>query len=408
MCVRNPNGTGWEGRINYDLSSLRKSKLIFNFHEITMPSIEDIYQLYGVCSALHIDPTKFTMVGKLEPLYIFLYGMPLYELMNTKENDSFLSIETWINEPKEWTSQMVMSMDWDLFCLAYYTFLCSNNDFHSNVWRALSSILKILKSEPMILSSVLLKCGRDSDSISSSDFWETIYDGVQVKIIAWLHENSCYTAYHSLEAVQSLLSSDRYQSLEHECCEYFDEIARERIAAACNNTYTVNELMSFDIETLFFYKDYFSLSASFKETKKHVLNSAFTHLHTKGNKVFAGGNALGADAVYEAALKYAQTDSDRNLISSKRNKISAPVAVAKEAQMQVNHEIERKRAKAERKNKARDLLTMILAVIFIVSVLSTVLFGLLALFGVFRTFSTTTFIVSICVMVPFLIIFAVA
>lgn len=136
--IRNPDGTAWEGRIAYKWSSLRKSKLMLDFGEDIMPPIEDIYQLYGVCPTLYISPTKFSDIENLDPVYRFLYGYSLEELMEIKEKESYSMPGTYINEPQEWTVLTVMSMDWDAFCLAYYTFLCSNNDFKSNAWEALS------------------------------------------------------------------------------------------------------------------------------------------------------------------------------------------------------------------------------------------------------------------------------
>ena len=114
----------------------------------------------------------------------------------------------------------------------------------------------------------------------------------------------------------------------------------------------------------------------------------------------AGENMLGADAVYEAALKFAQTDSDRELISNKRNKIASAVSVARADQ-------ERKQEKERRKDRARDILGKALDIVFLISVATTVLFGLLTLLGISKAFSKTAFLVSLCVMVPFLIIFTI-
>ena len=130
------------------------------------------------------------------------------------------------------------------------------------------------------------------------------------------------------------------------------------------------------------------------------MNTTFTLLYSRGDKVVAGENMLGADAVYEAALKFAQTDSDRELISNKRNKIASAVSVARADQ-------ERKQEKERRKDRARDILGKALDIVFLISVATTVLFGLLTLLGISKAFSKTAFLVSLCVMVPFLIIFTI-
>ena len=221
-----------------------------------------------------------------------------------------------------------------------------------------------------------------------------------MKILDWLHEKTCYTAFYSMVTVRSLFSAEKYKLLENECCEFLDRIARERIDDACKKTYTVRALIDFNIELLFFYKDYFESLCSSEKTKQYVMNTTFTLLYSRGDKVVAGENMLGADAVYEAALKFAQTDSDRELISNKRNKIASAVSVARADQ-------ERKQEKERRKDRARDILGKALDIVFLISVATTVLFGLLTLLGISKAFSKTAFLVSLCVMVPFLIIFTI-
>lgn len=406
--VRNPDGTAWEGRIAYDWSSVRESKLSLYFGETPMPSIEDIYVLYGVCPLLRISQNQLSNMGNLNIVYSFLYGHSLEKMMETQEKETYSMPGKYIYEPQEWTSEMVASMNWDLFCLAYYTFLCSKNDFESKAWEVLGFILNTLKNSPNILPSLLSKAGRPSDTASCSDFWKTVCDGLQSRTLDYLHENTCYTAFHTMTAVRSLFSIERYKDLEDECLEFLDEIAKERIDEACRKTYTVRELINLNIDLLFFYKDYFASSTTTSKTRQYVTNAVFTLLHTKGDKIASAGEMLGADAVYETALKYAQTDADRNLISNKRNKIAASVSVAKAEQEKVQREQEKKREKERRKDNATDIIVRILAIVFLISVATTVLFGLLTLLGVFGTFSKTVLIVSLCVMVPFLIIIAVA
>lgn len=405
--IRNPDGTAWEGRIAYRWSSVRDSKLSVNFGETPMPSVEDAYALYGVCPALHISPNQISNIGKLDPVYKFLYGHTLKELMEVQEEETYSMPGKYIYEPQEWTKQMVASMNWDSFCLAYYTFLCSKNNFESKAWEVLGFILNTLRSSPNILSSLLSKAGRQSDSVSCSDFWEIVCDGLQSRTLDYLHEKTCYTAFHTMTTVHPLFSNERYKLLESECMAFFDEIARARINEACQKTYTVRELLNLNIELLFFYKDYFEYSSVTSKTKQYVTNAVFTLLHTKGDKIATAGEMLGADAVYEAALKYAQTDVDRSLISNKRNKIASSVSVAKAEQEKVQREQEKKRETQRRKDKTTDKLAKVLAIVFLISVVTTVLFGLLMLFGVFKAFSKISLIVSLCIMVPFLIILAV-
>lgn len=403
--IRNPDGTAWEGRIAYKWSSVRESKLSVNLGENSVSSVEDAYALYGVCSALHISQSS--NFGKLDPVYNFIYGHTLEKLMEVQEEETYSLPGKYMYEPQEWTTQMVSSMNWDSFCLAYYTFLCSKNDFESKAWGVLGFILNTLKNSPIVLSSLLEKAGRPSDELSCSDFWETVCDGLQSRTLDYLHEKTCYTAFHAMTTVRPLFSSKRYKTLESECLEFLDEIAKARIDEACKKTYTVRELLNLNIDLLFFYKDYFALSSATKKLEQYVTNAVFTLLHTKGDKIAAAGEMLGADAVFETALKYAQTEAEKDLVLSKRNKIATAVSVAKAEQEKVKREQEKKREKERRKDKATDNIAKILAIVFLVSVVTTVLFGILTLLGVFEAFSKVAFIVSLCIMVPFLIILAV-
>lgn len=211
-----------------------------------------------------------------------------------------------------------------------------------------------------------------------------------------------------MTTVRPLFSNERYRDLESECLEFLDEIARARIDAACQKTYTVTELLNLNIDLLFFYKNYFESSSATSQTKHYVTKAVFTLLHTKGDKIAAAGEMLGADAVYESALKYAQTDAERTLISNKKNIIASSVLLAKSEREAVQREQERKREKERRKDKTTDNIAKFFAVVFLLSIVTTILFGLITLLGVFERFSKIAFVVSLCILVPFLIIISVS
>ncbi|MGI5905986.1 MAG: hypothetical protein ACOX85_06945, partial [Candidatus Pararuminococcus gallinarum] len=149
--IRNADGTAWEGRIAYRWSSVRESKLSLHYSEGSTPTVDDAYNLYGVCSALHIASANQSIAAQLDSVYRFLYGYTIKELMEVKEEESYSLPGKYFYESKEWTTQMVESMDWDLFCLAYYSFVCSTNDVESKAWGVLSFILNILKNSQDVL-----------------------------------------------------------------------------------------------------------------------------------------------------------------------------------------------------------------------------------------------------------------
>ena len=398
--IRDADGTARKINIAYKWSAVRKNNLELHYAEGSTTTVDDAYNLYGVCSALHIASPNPSITSQLDSVYKFLYGYTLNELMEVKETETYLLPGKYFYEPQEWSIQMVERMDWDLFCLSYYSFVCSTNDVESKAWSVLSFILNTLKTTPDLLHSLLSKSGKESDNVACSDFWETVCEGLQTRSLDYLSEKTCYTAFQSMIAVRSLFSIEKYKKFESECFEVLDKIARTRIDEACKETYTVNELLNFDIEFLFFYKDYFTQVAASKETKHYVMNAAFTLLHTIGDKVVMGENILQADAVYEIALNYAQSDADRNLIASKRNKISSSVAIAKAAQQKAKQEYEEK---CEKERRESEIFIRVFAVVFLSSVVATIIFGLLTLCGALLPFAKIALIVSLCIMVPFLI-----
>lgn len=399
---RKPDGTGWSGRIAYNWTGLRKHRLSFDFGEYEAPSIDTLYQQFGVCSALFISPSKTPVAKLLDPLYLFLYGHSIPELLEpaTPEASRWSSpISSWANEPQEWTPNMVKTMDWDLFCQVYYAFLSSNNDFYSGVWSSLNSILSILKSDPNLLFSLLLKNKRNTDL---TEFWETIYAGLQEKVIFILREESCYTAFHSLKPLKSILPADKYGALEKKCCQFLDVIARRRIDIACEEKYSAKELVDFDIELLFFYKDYFEIGTT-QETKQYVYNAMFSLLNTKGDIFLENNHIISADDIYAAALKYSQTPSQRDLIASKRSEIASAVSKAREERAR-EHAIsrlmyEKEEEKRKKKERLSDAVVKIMVIALLVCIPAIVIFGVLWLLGVARSVACIVFLVSFGVLV---------
>lgn len=405
MFIRNSDGTGWEGHISYKWSAIRENHLRLIPMGASMPSIEEVYQSYGVCPVLEV-PKQLFNTDNLDCIYRFLYGYSVEELMEERESDK-TRYKKYIHEPQEWTLQMVMSMDWKMFCLAYYAFLGANSDFESKTWNVLEYIFVTLKKTPAILTSLLEINNMDSDSESCLVFWETIYDGLQTKIFESLKEDTCYRAFLSMLNVRHIFSDERYEFLKNKCCKFFDEVAKKRIDNAQNKKYSVRELTNFNIELLFFYEDYFNSSDNNEKLKQYVINSVFNLLLAKADKVAIAENFLGADKIYETALQYAQSDSDRTLVQNKRNKITYSVSVAKLAQEETMREYEKKREEEleeiRRRNKTSDIVGNILLALFLSSIVFAILFGILALFGVFKPFAKIVFVVSLSILVLFLI-----
>jgi len=406
MFNRMDDGTGFYGSISWAWDRVIEDGLRFQLSDTDMPSIEEVYQLFGVCTALQVSPGKSSLFGTLEPLYEFLYGQPIETfLLNDRDKSPIMAYMS-ADKPQEWTQAMVESMDWELFCLSYYTFLYSKSDFCSQIWDALESILGILQENPALVTYLLTKNGRNSE-LAVLDFWETIYDGLYKKVIFQLDEKRCYKDFRCLKKVESILPEFVYQPLERECCAFFDEIARNRIDTAFyENSYTVRELVSFNIEELFFYEEYLSLSSSCAETKEYVLTTVYSFLVIIAYKMIRTDDLIGADDVFTAALKYAQTTSEKEAITEKRSEIAQGVNEARMAEARrqaiAGLEWKKEREKQERRDKATDVFVKILLAVFLISIPTTIVFGILTLVRVF-SFSKIVFLVSGCIMMLFII-----
>lgn len=399
---RNPDGTGWSGRISYNWLGLRKHDLSFELAENIIPEIDFLYQRFGVSSALFINPQKIPQVRFMESLYEFLYGCSLSELLEPDTSEDLqLTVprNKWKKGPKEWNPNNVETMDWDLFCATYYVFLCSNNDFYTQPWVSLSAILRILQSNSQILHDLLSKNGRSTDL---TEFWETIYDGLQEKVILNLEEATCYIAFHSLHQLKALFPEDKYKVLEQKCCEFVDVSARDRIASLNEKRYAAKELVDFDIETLFFYSEYFEVDAA-QATKEYVSSTMFSLLSTKGDIFLENNYIIEADDIYAAALKYAQTSSQRELITSKRDKIASAVNGARDerAREQAIAQLKREKEQEQRKRKeARsDAVARVMAILVLACIAAIVVFGALLLFGVAKELSRIVLLGSLGVIV---------
>ena len=388
---RNPDGTAWEGRLAYDWTEVRKSNLIIDINQSEIPSIEEAYRLYGVCSTLNINQTRFSGLNELENVYRFLYGYTLDQLVETIGEIPYSLPPEFAYAQQEWTSQMVATMDWDLFSLSYYAFLCSSNDFKSKAWVVLDFILNTLKANPDVLVSLLSKNGRSCDAVTCSEFWATISKGLALRIRKYLHEETCYTAFHSMIAVRPFLDDEEYKFFESECFPFLDNIAKARINEIYNKSYTIQELINLNTELLFFYNEYFEYFPEAIETKKYVTRATFTFLHKIGETVAAQEQIIGADAIYDAALKYAQTDDEKDLVLCKKRVISNLVSAIKNEQ-EILHK------KKEQKAKLKDKLEWCVAVIFLISLITTVVSGILVLFKVWKPTTTIVLITSFLIL----------
>lgn len=401
--IRRPDGTAWAGRIMYNFSAKREDDLKLKFEGSTIPSIDKLYQSYGVSSALEITPSRLPDLGNLSWVYRFLYGHTLSELMEVDKSKTVSYYESWINEPQKWTKPMVLSMDWDLFCLSYYTLLCTCNSFKSEPWKVLLNILQMMKHDPKILPAILLQWDRSYDTTVCTEFWETIYNGLYTKALSWLKEQTCYTAYEALSQIRSILPNDRYQELEGKSCAFWAGIAQNRIDEETTKTHTVKELVNFDGELVFFYKEYFALGSTDNSTKQYVLNATYTFLCAIGDKIFAAGDALGADSVYEAALKFSQNSEENNAIIRKRNNISSQVATAKSAMEKEQLRNEKQRQKERRKDRFAEVAARVILVAVAICVLLLVVFGIFALLGIFEALAKTVLKIALVVIVVFVI-----
>ena len=207
--------------------------------------------------------------------------------------------------------------------------------------------------------------------------------------------------------VEPFILEENYKNLKTECMELFDSLARKRIDEACRQTYTVREIVNLNIETLFFYNEYFKKFSSTGTTEQYVMSTFFEFLSYMGDEVASVCEMQDADAIYAKALKYAQNNEEIDSITNRREKISPLVAAEEEEQKKIQCEMERKQEKEAKKDDLMEKLVPVLGVSYLVGVVADLLFGILTFLNIFNPASKIIFIVSLCITVPFSIIFLV-
>ena len=148
------------------------------------------------------------------------------------------------------------------------------------------------------------------------------------------------------------------------------------------------------------------------ERREYIINKAFVMLVNKGDSVAQHNDVLGADAVYAAALKYADSEEAYSIVADKRARISGVCLMAKTEQETACSEArirwEKEKRKRRHKEKIQNIAAKALVAVFLVGVISTILFGTLFFIGVFLPVSKIVFAVSLPVTAAFLILVLVA
>lgn len=405
--TRNSDGTGFEGHISYNWSSFRKNSLELKLYNTDRVSFSDIYLRFGTCDALEIrnsDAISFQDAGRV---YRFLYGYTLEELMVKKDNDSNRPVPQWLIEPKTWIPQMVLKMDWEDFCFSFYAFLSSDTDFSSLLWETLGSIIFYLKNNPSSLQHLLMKSGKEYSEWAQGAFWDAIDKAIMIKERCLFKKDVCFTTYNTLKRAKPLLSEENYLKLERECYSFLETIARERIDDACGKKYTVQEIMDFDIERFFFYNELFSIPLAFEELKEYVRARVFSFFLGIGERVADAGDVLNAEAIYLRALEVSNTKDEKNMVLDKRRAIAVALNTERELQKKRILEVQAENKKKEQKEKVSDFITNASVILFISSIVFSVLFGLLSVLGLAKRFVKTGFFISLTVLIFFVLILTV-
>ncbi len=365
----------------------------FDYEARRFPLWQEAYDQYG--QGLCFGEKRKYEFENLDALYVFLYGQPIDAFFESTAD--FFNPNHKRVEPQTWTPESVTSMDWDLFCFSFVHYLCAKNNTFHGTWEALRSVLTILREDPELLARKLQEAGGDAHA--PERFWNTVEQALSERLRESLNEENCYRAICLLEGIKPFFSEETYQKLEAECCAFFDRSARNRIDAAVQNTYTAQQAKEFDIENLFFYEQFFSLPSANRETKRYVYAKAYGLLSFLADKIAEAEHFAAADAVYESALKYAATGEETARVTEKRGRISALVQREKAKQKKQNE-------KESKKRKRSDAAVAFLGILFFVSIIATVVFGILALTHTVH-FAGTAFFISLGVLLIYLIAFAV-
>lgn len=257
---RNEDGSCSYGSINLGRSN-DPSKYLIKFPEKIKQRQDDIIK--------NINFSQY----KRNDVYMFLYGHT--------ENDFTVTFNTRYRktpELKVWNSETICNVDINLFLVAFIVFIDSKSTFSSKLWETLKTIFLLLLNQKDSFFEEMAS----SHNCSPRDFFNQLDTFISNELISkisqYLNEDTCFTCYTSLCEAKEVLIPPAYDELEKKCCEFFDEIALQRINSKISLPRELDKLFTYSVDHLFFYDDYFKLEHANPETIKHV-NDVATFLY---------------------------------------------------------------------------------------------------------------------------------
>lgn len=381
--IRNNDGTAWDGDILYNWENLYRYNLDIRIPEGNMLSLEDAYSIYGVCPPLEVFPPLCKKYGQTGDVILFLHGHTLDELMIPKEqeqNASAFAINKYLYEPTDWRIQVVKIMEWNYFCLSFYTFLISDCDVKSQAWKTICTILQLLKNSPEVLRMLLSQEGRPCDESACAAFWDTVRSSLRIKLKEVMQSESCYIAFSNYCAIRkysffgddSSFAFEFQKKLEEIACVRLDGVAKNKIPSSPE---------SFDLEKVFFFQEFIKVFPS-TLLKQRIIDVSLSSMLSYGDNYCLHSNYLKADKFYASAIKYAYTESEKEQIRQKRLAIASVVAIARQQQEKERQEREQHDLQSARRQEIHDKVESVIVVVFIIGIVSAIACGSLLIAGV--------------------------
>lgn len=327
----------------------------------------------------------------IDEIYLTLYGKPLDEMYKNMGND-----HSWQNREKTgakpWNKERVLSINWNIFIVALYTFYISTDHFSSDSWENLSKILTLLKD----LSSDEWKrilFGKTTNYVASvKSFWDFIEMIVCKKYLNHAKKDATYVL--NLYDIKQWISDKNCDCLQLKTYDYFVlQIDNEfkRLQQTQNISYDCFSAFKQNLNTVAGYNLFF-IDQKFMEKSK----SYFSHCFVRLGDICATNHLYElSNSCYVKALVYVNNKEQEKNIRLKNKTVCKHIPKNKQASEKEEKHNYRRMSDDKYSNKMHmieDIGEKIFLSSLIIFALATIVFFVLTIIGLI--FSNSLFAFS--------------
>ncbi len=360
---------GKYGRIMLGAEGFRKIRVDLNYSEDQPSAIEQYNESIYECEnpLLVVSEKYLRYFSDIDGVSEYFLGMT-YENLCTPTD----CVGHYYSYPDvtEWDEQKIENLNWDMFLVTFYLFVFSTNNFSfSYYWKGLKQIFKAIQEDEKLFERLTLDRTENLEQ-HKEGFWYYIQREIYYNILKKCTDKSCWLAFCGIKEIKETFTEidrDLYLDFEKKFCDIMDKIALDRMIENQKGPFKLI-FESLDINNIFFYDEYFTLSSVSKEVKEKIKAMACErYIWAADLLIEKHQDYIAADELYAKALLYAP-DNKIRLINEKRYQIVTKT---------LNQRGREKREKTA--GEIKENFKTVFAVILLISLALCVIFALLTL-----------------------------